>query len=151
MKKVSSKGVVLGAITDIVATNLLTIPIMIYAVTKIDIAHTPKDQLAAQLTATIHGDPFIYGVSLFAGVACSILGGYVAAWLAKHDELLNRALSSFLCVSFGVMGMASHQQSAPPWQALLLEIAAPVAGLAGGYLRLLQKKRIPPSVSLPAM
>jgi hypothetical protein len=46
--------------------------------------------------AVSHATPWLYGAQLLVGLACSVLGGYVAAWLAKHDELLNRTLSAFL-------------------------------------------------------
>jgi hypothetical protein len=34
------------------------------------------------------------------GTVGSIIGGYVGAWLAGHDETLNGALSSWLCLAF---------------------------------------------------
>jgi len=37
----------------------------------------------------------------------SVLGGYVSARIAKHDELLNGALSSILCVGGGTYAVIS--------------------------------------------
>ena len=39
------------------------------------------------------------------GAACSVLGGYVAARIAKRDEILNTAVSSFLCVGMELYAM----------------------------------------------
>ena len=73
---------------------------------------------------------------------CSILGGYVAAWLAKHDELLNGALSAWLCIAFGIAAFgASVRGGTPVWEVILGELASPALGLLGGYFRAAQKRK----------
>jgi hypothetical protein len=74
-----------------------------------------------------------------AGLACSALAGYVAAWLAKHDELLNGGLSSFLCVLFALFQLRNGNNYYPLSVRVLLLIAAPAFAVFGGYLRLRQK------------
>ena len=49
MKKISIKGVLVGGVTDIVATNILTLPILIYATNKLDLARASPEQLQAAL------------------------------------------------------------------------------------------------------
>ena len=107
MKKISIKGVLVGGVTDIVATNILTLPILIYATNKLDLARASPEQLQAAL----HANAFLYVLQLLIGFGCSALGGYVAAWLAKHDELLNGPLSSFLCIAFGIYSLAAKPVS----------------------------------------
>jgi hypothetical protein len=106
---------------------------------KVDLAHTPKDQLGPAMAAVSHAIPWLYGTQLLLGFACSVLGGYVAAWLAKHDELLNGALSSFLCVAIGIYSIASGKDYHGHWVQILFLIIAPVCGFFGGYLRLRQR------------
>jgi putative membrane protein (TIGR04086 family) len=86
-----------------------------------------------------HATPWLYGTQLLLGLACSVLGGYVAAWLAKHDELLNGGLSSLLCAAIGIYSIASGKDSHAPSVQVLMLISAPVCGFLGGYLRLRQR------------
>lgn len=136
---VSLKGVLIGGIVDILSSSVLGIPLAVYAVSKVDLAHTPKDQLGAAIAAVSHGNPWLHGMQLAVGLACSVLAGYVAAWLAKHNELLNGTLSSFLCVAIGIYSMVSGRDSHAPWVQILILISAPVCGFFGGYLRLRQR------------
>lgn len=121
---------------DVLSSTLMGIPLAIYAVSKVDLAHTPKEQLGSAIAAVSHATPWLYGTQLLLGLACSVLGGYVAAWLAKHDELLNGALSSFLCVMIGIYSIASGKDSHALWVQILMLMSAPVCGFLGGYLRL---------------
>lgn len=137
--KISLKGVLIGGIVDVLSSSLLGVPLAIYAVSKIDLAHTPKEQLGSAISAVSHATPWLYGAQLLLGLACSVLGGHVAAWLAKHDELVNGALSSFLCVAIGIYSIVSGKDSHALWVQILMLISAPVCGFLGGYLRLRQR------------
>jgi hypothetical protein len=86
MGKVSVKGVLIGGIVDVVTSVVLGLPFAIYAISKVDLSNTPGTQASAAVTAVIHGNVLLYVGQLLVGRACSVLGGYVAAWLAKHDE-----------------------------------------------------------------
>jgi hypothetical protein len=65
----------------------------------------------------------------------------VAAWLAKHDELLNGGLSSFLCVFLGIYTMVSGKDPSALWVQTLLLLASPVFALIGGELMRRQRLR----------
>jgi hypothetical protein len=141
VSKVSFRGVFVGAITDIVATDLLNIPLVMYEISKHDTSNLPKEQAHATLVAAWHGDTLVYLAGLFIGLACSVFGGYVAAYIAEHDELLNGLLSSFLCVTMGVYSIAAGHYPSSRWiEAAMLSAAAPICGLAGGYLRFRQRQ-----------
>jgi uncharacterized membrane protein YfcA len=103
--------VLVGGLVDVAASVLLGLPFAIYATTKVDLYHTPNAQSSTALTAAVRGNVPLYVAQLLVGLACSVLGGYVAAWLAKHDELLNGGLSSFLCVALGIYTMTSGKDS----------------------------------------
>jgi hypothetical protein len=123
-----------------VATNIFAIPLIIYVMTKFDWSHTPKDQLQAAIIAALHGSVLLYTVQFLIGAGCSILGGYVAARLAKHDELLNGSLSSYLCIGIGLYSVVAGKESSLLLLELIGLVASPALGLLGGYLRLAQKR-----------
>jgi hypothetical protein len=137
--KVSPKGVLIGGVVDVLSSSLMGVPLAIYALSKVDLAHTPKDQLGPAIAAASHAIPWLYGTQLLLGLACSVLGGYVAAWLAKHDEPLNGTISSWLCVIIGIYSIASGKDSHAHWMQVLILFSAPVCGFLGGYLRLRQR------------
>lgn len=137
--KVSLKGVLIGGIVDNLSTSLLGLALAIYATSKVDMAHTPKDQLGPAIVAVTHAIPWLYSAQLVVGLTCSGLGGYVAAWLSKHDEVLNGALSSFLCVAIGIYSIAYGKDSHAHWVQILMLLSAPVCGFFGGYLRARQR------------
>lgn len=127
MKRVSLKGVVIGNIVDIILTNIavVLIVILIFILTPPE----PAGDATATIRAVMASSTF-WVPSFILGALCSALAGYVSAWIAKHDELLNGALSSILCVSSGVYGVFSGNA--------LLHLAllpiGPVLGALGGYL-----------------
>jgi hypothetical protein len=141
MSRVSIKGVVIGGIVDVVSSVILGLPFAIYTMSKLDLSNIPSDQRSAALAAAMHQDLPLYLGELAVGLLCSVLGGYVAAWLAKHDELLNGGLSSFLCVSLGIYTMASGKDSNALWVQILLLLASPALALVGGELMRRQRMR----------
>jgi hypothetical protein len=141
MGRVSIKGVLIGGIVDVVTSVVLGLPFAIYAMSKVDLSNVPSTQASAAVTAAIHGKPPLYVGQLLVGLACSMLGGYVAAWLAKHDELLNAGLSSFLCVVLGIYTIALGKDSSALWVQLLLLLANPTLALIGGILMRQQRRR----------
>ncbi len=141
MKKISFKAVILGSITDIVATNVLTIPLLVYVVVTRNLASVPREQFADVLLQTLQNEPLLYGVQLLIGSSCSILGGYVAARIAKHDEILNGALAAFLCVAGGLYALLFATSHVPLWQHLAGFVASPALAALGGFLRLKTMRR----------
>jgi hypothetical protein len=140
MRKVSVKGVLVGGIVDVVTSVVLSLPFAIYTVLKLDLSNTPKDRVESTVSAAIHGNVSLYVAQLLVGLACSMLGGYVSAWLAKHDELLNGGLSSFLCVALGIYTMASGKDSNALWVQILMLLASPVLAVIGGDLMRRQRQ-----------
>ena len=136
MKRISLKGVIIGSITDIVATNILALPLIIYIAATSHLSALPKEQISNELVQTLHNDPILFSTQLLIGSSCSILGGYVAALIAKHDEVLNGALAAFLCVGSGLYALLFGASSVPVWQILAGLIASPALAAFGGYLRL---------------
>jgi hypothetical protein len=146
MGKVSVKGVLVGGIVDVVTSVVLGLPFAIYAMMKVDLSHIPSAQRSSALTTAINGNVPLYVGQLLVGLLCSALGGYVAAWLAKHDELLNGGLSSILCVALGIYTMVSGKDSNAVWVQTLLLLASPALALIGGDLMRRQRQtRVQPA------
>jgi len=141
MSRLSIKGIVIGGVVDVVMTGFLGIPFAVYVVLKFDLIHVPKDQLKSAITSAVHGDVPVYVAQLVIGILCSALGGYVAAWLANRDELLNGALSSFLCISIGFYSMVSAAKASHPSEMQILQLfASPCWALVGGEVKRRQRR-----------
>ncbi len=135
MNKISVKGVLVGGVTDVVATVILTIPLIVYMIAT-ELTGSPTDEAAVM--AAIRANTLLYGLQSLLGLACSVLGGYVAARVARHDELLNGLLASFLSVAFGVYSLAAGKDSGASLLPVLLLFASPLCSGLGGHLRLVQ-------------
>ena len=135
LEKVSFKGVVLGAIADVGGSSIWVVIPAIYLFSKYHIYLLPHLQQASRLQNLLLHDPVITVLSWLIGGGFSILGGYIAARIAKHDELLNGTLASFLCVLFSLFAIGKS----PVLLVIIGVLVNPLLGFVGGYLRLLQK------------
>lgn len=140
MSRFSIKGVLVGGVVDVVTSVVLSIPLAVYAIAKLDLAHMPKDQVGPAITAAMHGSVAMYVAQLVVGLGCSVLGGYLAGRLAKHDELLNGASSSFLCIALGAYTLLAGKDSHSLALQVLLFVGSPALGLLGGYLSLMRRR-----------
>jgi hypothetical protein len=129
-----------GNIADIVSTSVILFPLMIYIVISSG-SGLPPDQLAGSATAILKGSTAFTVWSSILGSLCSVLGGYVSARLAKHDEVLNGALSSILCVGSGVYTLISGGAAAHFWLHLAWLPLSPALGAVGGFLGARQNAR----------
>ncbi len=136
MRRVSVKAVLIGAVVDIVATNMLSIPLMFYVVASRHLAALPKEQVSKAFLEAMQSDPSLMVMQFLVGGGCSVLGGYIAARIAKRHELLNAALSSFLCVGIGLYALMFTSLTTPIWKVLLDFVLGPGLAAFGGYLRL---------------
>ena len=139
MARVSIVGIVVGGIADVGLSIFLSLPLSIYAVMVAAASHTPKQQVPQTATAFMHR-PSILISAMVIGFACSMFGGYLSAFIARRDEILNGGFAAFLCVGLGIWSIATHLSSDPLWMQILLLIASPIVSCAGGYLRLKQKR-----------
>jgi hypothetical protein len=97
--------------------------------------------------AAIRANPLLFGLQSLMGLVCSVLGGYVAARVANHDELLNGLLACLLPVALGIFSLATSKNSGPLFLQVLLLVASPLCSRLGGHLRLVQKRGIAPQFS----
>jgi CHASE2 domain-containing sensor protein len=98
------------------------------------IAHIPQGRLTAALTAAMQGNPLVYGIQLALGMACSVLGGYVAGVIARHNHMLNGAISSWLCLALGIYTLRAGKDSHSVTTEILMLALSPVLAVCGGYI-----------------
>jgi hypothetical protein len=135
MRRISITGVLTGGVVDIVATNIAAIPIVGYVIATSSIGNLPKVQQTAAVMAAIRASVALYLTLGVLGSLCSVLGGYVAAVLARRAEVLNGALSAYLCVGLAIWTLLVGQGQLPSWLHILLLPLSPALGALGGYLR----------------
>jgi hypothetical protein len=132
MKSVSWKGVLIGGVFDIVVSSLLSGAVFIgfFFAFRNGLSGSVADQIKELLA-----DRTVVLTSMLVGGAVSIAAGYISASIARRAELLNGALSSFLCVAEGLYSLVGHAGMAVTPQSVLLILLSPALGLVGGYLR----------------
>jgi hypothetical protein len=137
MAKVSVKGMMIGGITDIIATVVLTIPLVVYVIID-QLRAATKEPLEVAVMAAIYANPILYGLQSLISLGCSVLGGYVAARVANHDELLNGLLASVLSIGLAVYSLTNSNNVESSLLPALLLVSSPLCSALGGHLRRLQ-------------
>lgn len=140
--KISLKAVLAGGVTDIVLSTLLGIPFGIYVVASRDLVNAADPGPAVEAAILHDGDLFM--MQLLIGFGCSVIGGHVAARLAKGHELLNGVLASWLCIGLGVLMFMQHESLMRPVTQLVCIAATPLAYLFGAWLQL-RRIQTPPA------
>jgi putative membrane protein (TIGR04086 family) len=133
MQRVSIKGVVVGGIVNVVATMLCMLIAVIFLVNRV-LAHSS----AVAAGPIIAPPPSTHAVLVVVAGVCSLFGGYVAARIAKHDALLNGALSANLSIVFGLILLPFDKTPAAVQNLLIAIVSSIILGLLGGYLRVAQ-------------
>ena len=129
---------IVGGLIDVFASSLLGAVSVVVVIMLLNIGGTPPDRVTESVATIVHGNPVFIAAQIAIGAACSLLGGYIAARLARHDERLNGAVSSLLSVGSGIVSIAvGHDPNQLTLQVLVLPVK-PVLGFAGGYLRQMQ-------------
>ncbi len=141
MAKISVKGVLIGSITDIVLTIIFVVPLMLYVVIAKNLVDVPPEQLEDALIAAFESDIFLFSVCIILGSLASVIGGYTAAAIAKHHQLLNGGCSAFLCIAFTVYSLTSGASPLPIWMEVGFIPLSPMLGMLGGYLHLRRSLR----------
>ena len=130
MNRVSWKGVVIGNITDIVLSGIVAVPVMIYVL----MSAAQSGQALGPPTEVLMASRVFLIWSGISGGLCSILAGYISARIAKHDDVLNGALSSMLCVGSGAYTVLSGGAAGHLGLHLVGFVLSPALGALGGYL-----------------
>lgn len=131
MERISLKGVAIGNVADIVSTNIIGALLAALVL----VSSAPSGLADSSAAAQVLMASSFYRVSAFIlGALCSVLGGYVSARIARHDDVLNGALSSILCIGFGIYALFSGNAAGDLGSHLALLPASAALGALGGYL-----------------
>lgn len=133
LEKLSPDAILIGSLVDVLGTSIASIPVVIYVLLKIDFAIESIPQLQNLLLT----DPVAVTYGWIVGSAFSVLGGYVAARMAKQHLLVHAALTSVFCIFTAVSSLNGLIATVPTYTVLAL-FATPLLTLIGGYIRLRQ-------------
>jgi hypothetical protein len=124
--KVSMFGVFVGSVVDFAATVLCCLPLTLFWALKLN-----EEPLSVSFRAKL-----VYCAMLAVVLLCTMLGGYVAAAIAKRHERLNGTLSCYLFECLGIGAMLLRAGEDPWWAQCLLLVLCPFLAFVGGDLRL---------------
>jgi hypothetical protein len=126
--------VLVGGVTNIVAANLLEIPIAVYVMTTTGVLDLPSAVRKAVYLDALHANPALFALSLTTWGLSSILGGYVAARISGDNEVVVGALSSWTCIALAANALVHGISGQPIWQFLVWLPGSPLVGALGGYI-----------------
>lgn len=124
------KAVIAGGIVDLVATNIVAIPVVVLMMVR---NRALMDDTEAVLSALI-ADPSYATTLLLLGSACSVLGGWIAASIARRDAMRHGMLSSVPCTLLGVYGFVRHPETVRLLDMIATVVLALALGALGGTL-----------------
>lgn len=84
--------------------------------------------------AALQASPSLRIAGWLLGAACSVVGGYVAARIAKRSSLANGAWSARACIALGMYSWAVGHAPVAAWEHVAGFIVSPVLGALGAYL-----------------
>lgn len=135
IRRISFIGVAVGGVVDVVATYALAFPLMMYASSRLGLPDQPNEQQFAALMHYMQDNTYIKTLGVGLWSLGSLLGGYVAARIARRAELLNGALSAYLSVFLGLAFIGSPSDYAPISVHLALVPVSVALGALGGAIR----------------
>lgn len=132
-KKINIKAIVIGWLVDNVGSLIAGIFIGITA----SVIMAAKGLTPEQITEELSNSKAFQNISLFVGFSFTFVGGYIAAFIAKVDELKHALIVGILSLITGLF-FTIGQTTELNWYFVSLFVI-PFAVL-GGYLRKITKK-----------
>ncbi|MBL6749378.1 MAG: hypothetical protein ISP90_02605 [Nevskia sp.] len=126
-------GVLAGGLADLTASTLLNLPIGVYLLWRLRATAAPAE-IPRLMSQALLENPPLYLLQLLVGVGSTVLGGYVAARIARRKELLHGVLAaaaSFALSGYSILEGTSGDPLAVQFVLLAL---TPLFGLLGGWL-----------------
>jgi hypothetical protein len=135
-KRSSIAAVALGFFADVGATMIFGLVLAV--VGGVGLAASGADPRTVD-TVVERSAGFLL-VGLAGGLACTALGGYIAARFANHSEYANAFAVGLASLVFGEVMLLVQPQDYPLWLRLLGDALVIPFALVGGHLRALQKR-----------
>ena len=132
-KKLNIKAIIVGWLVDTVGTFIAGVFIGIIASVIMASKGIEADRIADELSAS----RFLLNIPLFVGFSFTFIGGYVAAFIAKTDEIKHAFLVGVL--SLLISFLFTLAQTTDPSGYFILLFVIPFA-ILGGYLRKITRK-----------
>ena len=145
MKKLSVYAIVAGAAADMVGTLLVSIFISTIAGSSLLSQGVPQDEIGARLAA----DTRVLGWSVVLGLVASLLGGLVAARIARHRELTHGASAGAVGLVLSTISAVVSPMVLPTWYVIAgYGLVVPLAALGGLIGKIWNERQppVPPSV-----
>jgi hypothetical protein len=135
-KRSSLAAVALGFFVDIGATMIFGIVLAIVG----GVGLAAGGASPEAIESVVERSPGFQLIGLAGGLACTALGGYIAARFANHSEYANAFAVGLASLVFGEVMLLIDPQDYPAWLRLLGDALVIPAALVGGHLRALQKR-----------
>jgi hypothetical protein len=135
-RRSSILAVVLGFFVDIGATMIFGIVLAIVG----GVGLAAGGAAPEAIDAIVERSAGFQLIGLAGGLACTALGGYIAARFANHAEYANAFAVGVASLVFGEVMLLVQPQDYPVWLRLLGDVLVIPAALVGGHLRMLQKR-----------
>jgi hypothetical protein len=135
-KKISIKAILVGLVTDIGFSLIMSATIGMTAGIVAAAMGTPPDDIEAYVLNSL----VLNLIMLCIGLGCTLFGGFVTAYLAKFAEIKHSLIMGMLSVISGFALMEAFPQKTPLWFNITGILLMVPAAVAGGYLRLITKK-----------
>lgn len=131
MSSISIKGVLLGALFDIVVTVVLSFIVVFAYGVWVGMNQPDQVQLLTE-------SPGIYLATFAVAALVSIIAGYLAARIAGKGEVINGTLAILISTIIAVVVCLLTSLDTLGLMDVLTFIASPLLGTLGGYLRFRQ-------------
>jgi hypothetical protein len=135
-RRSSLGAIVLGFLADIGGTIIFGIVLSIVAGAGL----AAGGAAPGEIDAMVNRSAGYQLIGLAGGLACTALGGYVAARFANYSEYANAFAVGLASLVFGEVMMLVSPEDYPLWVRLAGDALVIPAALAGGHLRMLRKR-----------
>ena len=138
IRGISIPAALIGGIVD-VGASMIANTIFLFSWTMINLNPTTQpspSEFAAAIKDAVAHNWTVYLITFVLGSLFSVLGGYIAAKIAKSSAPLNGALSAWLCVGLGVFSLTNGSaDQTEHFLSILSAIPLSIAfGALGGFL-----------------
>ncbi len=139
-KYVSIKGVLIGSFADIGLSMVygFCISLVLGMLLGFGVGSSTTALEGIKTFAGVH--PVLYVLLSLPGALLTVLGGYVAAHIAKRYALLNAGLESVIGIVLGIISLGSPAAVLPMWASVLMIVWGPFLAVLGGLIYLRFKK-----------
>ena len=134
IKDLSFKAILIGFLVDILGSSIVAGIIGFIIGYRLGASGVPPTEIPERL-AQMTGMQI---VALIVGLLFSMFGGYVAALVAKENEIQNATATGVFSVIIALLSTLIFTQSAPLWFNVAAYLLTIPAAYLGGYLRLQQ-------------